>query len=426
MSRIKAVDFAKSVDNSRILLTDTLKSKGIDVDENRNLNYYIQQIEQFPNLEVKDDYTPDSFFTQLEQDYLTDPLRTKNGGEYEYCCFLGLTTQYETSLLTIPVKATYRIITSDGQDILLEDAASKSDYTITWDATKDGLYKFQSGKPARWIKIYTNGSTNDQFCFPCYKDGSSALQYTSPVMFALFDLGSVAINSTSSVSKNTMNKTDIRHIAFGEHVLSIGTSSSSTSSFMQYARFLEAIVSVNPLELYTQIPSNSTVAVGFKKLPKLKLIANSANIMMYCGKILDLSNTDINIAGTLFPTSSYFGSVSSKAILMPEEFTQYGGFGTGLLIKNLFLPKSKVGNKLTIANNSVEELYIPYDFYNSIDFGTNGDRLSKESFTRIADNIRDFRGGETHYISLPEHLQELVNLDDLEKAINKNWTVTFA
>ena len=133
MSKIKAVDFAKYVENAKNYGKDILKSKGVKVEDNKSLSYYIEHTNDLPDKE--EEYQHDSYFAKIIEDYENDPLLQRNGGQYAGCAYYVIRAMYDTSFVpSTSLWSDTLLKTSDGQEIILP----KENYTITWDKTKEG------------------------------------------------------------------------------------------------------------------------------------------------------------------------------------------------------------------------------------------------------------------------------------------------
>ena len=193
MSKIKAVDFAKYVDDNRKYLSSTLKTFGKDVKETDSLDKLVSttaSLNVFPEEEEEIfDYPKE--WKDLMEEYENDPLLTRNGGEYQYCQYIGLSDMYDTSYLYISSGLGHQpfIKTSDGQQIIF----TEYDITITWDRSKD--LTRENGQKYRWIKFYSKYTNIYPFGCPSQKNDTEL----GACLFCLYDsYGSITDGTSSS------------------------------------------------------------------------------------------------------------------------------------------------------------------------------------------------------------------------------------
>lgn len=414
MSKIKYLDFAKSVDSSRENLKDILKSKGVDVAENQSLQTYVNNVTDLPDKEQEPEYIPDPYFVAFDKYFETDPLLKKNGGEYDVVSYAVILCLYDTSFITFYLSAANKAIiyTSDGQTIDAGSQTSTKNITITWDKTKDGqktLFnipdKIKTGQNVRWIRIY---STYNTICAPCYESNSTAKP--SPLVYIL-QYGrndALPFGSTSSKTVSTLNNCPyLQYMTVG---------ASGTTYFNGYCNHCHSLEYINNLE---ELDENNTAA----DLYSLVGTKHPFRPVGYMSIAAQSQSTPIVIVGNDFRFSSIFIKKSKQLICQ----------------NNLrYVSASNPANNATLTAINLKNVINEFDLYadNLLTLTTAEDfsptyikliapKLSKEFVVQLFDNLKDLTNEQARTITISSNF--FVQLTDEEKEIpiKKNWTLSF-
>lgn len=416
MAKIKAVDFAESVDHSRKSLESILNNKNVvDVSPNKSLNYYIQRVTDLPDSEIDPNnlskYVPDKFMSDFEEEWRTDPLREANGGEYKYTVFSLLDTAYDTTTISpycftgASATTPWYIITSDGQEFTV---TSKTSLDITWDATKDLINEF--GDTYRWIKCYTNLAYNSTLNNAGY---DFALKQTesgkSQVLMQINDKEVFGRSSgTQNYNYTLYSWRKLRYFVIGKNF-------NSSKGFPQNYAFsgcakLECIKSLDPISIpfYTK-----DGLYNLKYLENIKYTSVTTTGSYLSLDYLDLSNSTI----------AQLADVYVKNLILPDSITT--------LTSSISFDCSRKSHfKLpTIISQYVVSLGSAYEL-STITIGDDFDAplnlqdcpgLTRESLEYIVHQLKDLTNTATKTITLPKYKYIPQYIKDI--AINKNWTV---
>lgn len=435
MSKIKAVDFAKYVEDNRKLGIDILSSKNVNVKRTDSLSKTISKIAELPsktNGSISPDtdkYIPDPYFVKMEQDYLNDILRIENGGNYVGCNYIVLKAYYDTTFISgqyglkgaSSTKPIY-IITSDNQEFTITSA---NDLTITWDKTKD-IDTLEDGTIVRWIKIYK--SVKQPSAYPCY-DTNKALDYRGMVLMVIDDYreGLDGGVSSSGAHLGTYGFTHIKYAVLTESVTRlnaclIGCYRLECIKHLGNELTLSSIGNIN-----NGNPTNYKIEANIIGVSDSALTFGSGDLVFleHILPNLDLLNISINHSGG-YPM--FRGIYSSKDIVFPETVERLNG-GVSIVNPNqttLVMPNenSPTTGRWDIYGRSLQIISIPQSISRSIYLRT--PRLFKNSLINIFYNLKDLTGEKSSTITCPKMLESSFTLEELAIATNKNWTVTFA
>lgn len=418
MSKIKAVDFAKYVDVNKNNAKNILKQKGVHVQDNKSLSYYVNNIQNLPDKPEEEEYQHDSYFAKFIEDFDNDPLRAENGGEYKYCGYFIIAAWYDTSLIYsrlvegASTKQPFLIKTSDGQEFSI---TSSSSFTITWDKSKD-IDSLDDGTIIRWIKVYTNYSVGGRYCCGFYE--SNSVVKTAPLLYMIWDLSdTISLSNSSSRNVGQINYCPIRAIVFGinakEHGYQIGY-------YLNSLRYLE----IRASDLYCT-DDNSFIGTcrNLKKFKFNKLhFSSSQQIFSECNSLkeLDLSNCTFNSGGGVFIS----GASSLEVLIFPEKISIAALNGTTSL-KNLTIYNNEY--EATNINNgyALESLTVGEEWNSSLNL-ISCYNISKHSILNIFNNLKDLTQEATKTISLSRDWTYNLTDEELAIAQNKNWTVSFS
>ena len=440
MSRIKAVDFAKSVDNSRTLLTETLKSKGIDVDKNDSLMTSISKVNQLPELEEVEVYTIPSEFQALMTDYENDPLMKRNGGEYEYCYYAMYSDLYDQVYYPSGCYGTLAV-TSDGQELTLSGTTTDT-FTITWDKTKD--LTRDNGDKYRWVKHYSKYNANFKYFASGYPDSSTT--NTSSILFLLCSLHSVNF-STSRNARNAYCYGQIEGLVFGYEQGTVSNASNSNSA-IQYAKFYNELstwsygLSQTLYKLDVKFSSivNITSGIGtsmygintFKNFHNVtSLTSNTTPFSNGYYSHIDLSNLEsINLTGS--GSSKFLSDCYNLEDLYLTKTTNISAVVTISLLNAspkigtiVFNPELTTTNITLYLPAMCRNLILP----NVVDFSSiafyYARLLSKEIVLDAISRLKDFSSSnEVHKIMLSHTQHNWLSEEQLTEITNKNWTIS--
>lgn len=418
MSKIKAVDFAKYVEDGRVLSKNLLRAKGVDADDNRNLHYYINKFSVLPNKPTPEEFVLDSYFTKFREDFNNDPLRTANGGEYLGCAYFIIAAKYDTSYIAntlLTNAASSRPIyikTSDGQEF---NVTSQAAFTITWDKTKD-VDILDDGTIIRWIKCYTNNLVKTPIGF--YEDNSTAS--ISPLLYMIWDL-SEDIKGGSSTGKNVGSTftAPLRAVVYGKNCITCSYLGLYSNNNLEYVEF-EA----------SQLTARRSSGI-LSNLPILKILKfnniildDSSSILggdNYALKELDLTNVftekvkDESILGNL---------LALETLVLPETYSKLAARFNNLKTLNLNTWISPTTSLTSIYAPLLENLVVGADWNYSLHITLNN--LTKQSVIGIFNNLKDLTGETSKKLTLSSVLQLQLTDEELAIATNKNWTISFA
>ena len=450
MSKIKAVDFAKYVDDNRKLGIDILNSKNINSTNHDSLNTVINNIAKLPDSpkeETKYDYPQE--FKDLISAYENDPLLEMNGGEYNKCVYYGLENDYDKSVIYAYIDML--VITSDGQYIT---PTSTGAITITWDTTKDLIR--ENGKGWRWIKVYrTVGSnfekSNNLEIYGCYPETN--VLYKSPLKFVLID-GIHKITSGSQSYYN-INRTDIECIVLGKSspYVVLGTSQTTDLSKPTYEEGNSIYINKGSLRYFKNLNGIAGIIKCNNKVvfDKLEGMFSLVSNIMYDGVIdLVLNNDDIYLDlnsikngdsyrlfnDTLQANGKYLGNsfnsnicgVRINKLLFPniEEWGTYS-IATQYIP---FLEYIYIGDSLTTSFTlphqllNIKYIRIPTNYAYDLSLST-AYTLTKECVLDIFNQIADLTNSTTLTLKLASRYKYILTDEELAIATNKNWTISF-
>ena len=436
MSKIKYLDFAKSVDASRENLKDILKNKGADVAENQSLQTYVNDVIQLPDKEPKPDYVPDPYFVAFDKYYETDPLLKKNGGQYAFAAYCVIYCAYDTSYLKFSTDKTNsaKIYTSDGQILSYPTTSSGTTrtVTITWDKTKDGqttLFdipdKLQNGSKVRWIRIYHDVAYDT--AFPCYPTSSTSNE--SPLVYCLTYSNSVttqlpAVSGVSGKDTTTLayckNLKYITLAAPDAEIIASEQKSSATLGYIQNCISLECINNLQEMKTL----SSSVSATNLYSLKKINKPIYPSSQSIYPAAYFDIK---INI--TDIWTGYYFtvaAMAKCKYLIFKSAITSNGltiDATTGHLQVVEF--QRTFDTYMDVKGTSLTNVTVPENFSPTSITLYDMPNLTKASVLQLMTNLKDLSSETARTLTLP--MQIFTSLSDEEKAIaiDKNWTLSF-
>lgn len=414
------LDYAKYVENDNKLRYEILKSKGLDVKENQNLDYYTSKMQEFPDKD-EDIYVPPKYFEDFEKDWENDPLRADNGGEYKYTIFMLLKAYYSTSFINlnsfnglIPCV----IKTSDEQ---VFEISTKQDITITWDSTKDLIN--ENNDKYRWVKIYTNnGETSQSYGFPMYPT-SSVSGYYPQIIMLISDANTVRTSSQTSTHTVSIVNSDLQYLIIGKNT----EKNDVTTSFYGLGN-LECIKVKKNSEFLFLSNSRPTSPIQLYSLQYFISEDLSGMIDLRVFPYSSLKILDISKCNTILSSSNANGYVGSKNIIYPSEYT------TSESKHYLYIPNQAVFKCPIITNENIQLIFTrgPSNtptvreiiFFENLNFSsiTFECILTQKSLLDFANKVKDninelsktikFNNNQT----VPDYV--LTNLQ------NKNWTIT--
>lgn len=398
----KILDYAKYVEDDNKLRYEVLKSKGVDVKPNQNLNYYTNKISELPDT---DSVYINPFYLELEQSWYDDPLRTANGGEYRFCSIVALNTKYPTTYIYNRTGySTCLIKTSDGQEIYPDS----SDITITWDASKD--IKIGS-EFFRWIKMYSK-ETDPRVEMPCYP--KNATPYTEnnypTARFVLLD--QITHVKQSGPSKTTFGGCCLDYAVLSENLKKYGDLTGTSGS--------NEAGSINVLKIksskieFTVSTSSANHTTHNIILGSFKTISASGNAYIYCRGFLDLYGTVLNI-----PYTSYSLTITANSIQLPEILTNIYNLKFSN-ITELFLTKSNLA--LTVSAKHLKNLSLVKDF--DVDLKLYTPSINTTSFENIVNNLKDLSSENTKTLTILSELIGYIDESLLTRLSEKNWTLS--
>lgn len=412
MSKIKALDFAKSVDSSRESLKDILKNKGVNVAENQSLQNYVNSVAELPNAEQEVEYVPDPYFVAFDKYFETDPLLKKNGGEYESAVYAAILCLYDTSYVNFYLYSSNKamIYTSDGQTIEITGKSGTQKITITWDKTKDGqttLFdipdKIKTGQNVRWVRLYS--TYYDTVSLPCYPTDKTTEQ--APIVYQLsYSKIASKLPKSASTGKATDSLNSCKYLqyitTFGDNVAYFGSVTDCPS--------LECINNFQPSNSDSYVDH----LVSLKKVRnKIDYWTSYSTPSMFLSKPFISDNTNISIRD--------LGRITS--LTCTKNIDEIYVNGNNYLIKSVNIQNIVTGRfylwafellTLTTAENfspTSIELLAP--------------KLSKASIVQLFNNLKDLTNATARTITISANF--FVQLTDEEKEIpiNKNWTLSF-
>lgn len=413
MSKIKYLDFAKSVDSSRENLKDILKSKGVDVAENQSLQTYVNNVTDLPDKEQEQEYIPDPYFVAFDKYFETDPLLKKNGGEYENATYAAILCLYDTSYISFYLYSSDKamIYTSDGQIIEVTGKSGTQKITITWDKTKDGqktLFdipdRIKTGQNVRWVRLYST-YTSTSYSLPCYPTDKTTEQ--SPIVYQLSysRLCSTLPTSTSSGKQNYgLNSCKyLQYITtFGDSVKSFGSISDCVS--------LECINNFQPSNS-NNIPASLNLLKKVRN--KIDYWANYPTPLIYLSKPLTIDNADVSI--------TYLEKITSLTCtknVRSVDNSKDNYFLKSVNIQNITSSAFRLYAYELLTLTTAEDFSPTY-----IKLDT--PKLSKASMVQLFNNLKDLTNEKARTIEISANF--FVQLTDKEKEIpvKKNWTLSF-
>lgn len=428
MSKIKYLDFAKSVDLSRESLKDILKNKGVNVAENQSLQTYVNNVIELPDKADKPDYIPDPYFAAFDKYYETDPLLKKNGGIYTDARYAVLYCTYDTTYIRVSISSsvTTKIYTSDGQEI----TPTTSNVNITWDKTKDGqttLFdipdQLQNGAKVRWIRIY---STARLYEYPCYPTNSTS--NSSALVYYLAYSNNAYATFCSSSGKDAMalnNCYNLKYLTLSAPNANINKTNMTSTAILYYIYNCYSLECINNLQ-ELQIAASSGAADSLYALKKInKTIypsTESIKPMSYLAEIVTIksqwNNYSLNMNMDKVKHLIFAESVDyDRCQIYPNSNLEI-----------LEFQKSLGRTTLSVTGGGCSNLHsiiIPEDFLaGSIDISGAGN-LTKASVLQMMNNLKDLSAETARTLTLS--IPTFASLSNEEKAIaiNKNWTLSF-
>lgn len=414
MSKIKYLDFAKSVDASRENLKDILKSKGVNVAENQSLQTYVNSVTDLPNKEQEQEYIPDPYFVAFDKYFETDPLLKKNGGIYNVVSYAVILCLYDTSFITFYLSAANNvtIYTSDGQIIDAGSETGTKKITITWDKTKDGqktLFdipdKIKTGQNVRWVRIY---STYNTVCAPCYESNSTTK--ASPLVYIL------QYGRDSSLPFGSNSSKDVSTLNYCPYLQYMTIGASASAHFNGYCNHCHSLEYINNLE---ELDENNS-ASDLYSLVGTRHLFRATDYMSIAAQS---QSTPITIVENNFRLSSVFIKKSKQLIC--QNNLQY--FSTSNPAYNATLIAINLKNITADFNLSAYNLLTlttAEDFSPSY-ISLIAPKLSKASMVQLFNNLKDLTNEKARTITISSSF--FVQLTDEEKEIpvKKNWTLSF-
>lgn len=414
MSKIKAVDFAKYVNDAKNYQKDILINKGVEVENNKSLLYYVEKTNELPNKDPDAEYIMDSYFAQMEEEYDKDPLLTKNGGEYEGCNYYIINTRYDTTYFpAIGSSSTYLIKTSDGQEFTNSNTA----FTIQWDISKD-TDALDDGTPVRWIKIYATTIQYNKKVGGCYPSNSTS---NPPSLLYLIYGFSKNLNATSSrVVESYAQNQLLRGVILSDNV------NSSTYTIVYNCYSLE----------YLGIRNNSFATPGIvdsgfslKKLDynSIDLTTGTSPVLLSDAYVLekaDFGNVDASKVNFNYSSGSLADySHSLKHLIMPDVYNEVS---IPECFSLEFLDLKKCLSDITISGTyNLKNVIISKDWDVGLKLSS-AYKLTKDSILSIFNNVKDLTDSDTKTLTFSKYLAYDLTEEELAIATNKNWTVTFA
>lgn len=416
MSKIKYLDFAKSVDSSRENLKDILKSKGVDVAENQSLQTYVNNVTDLPDKEQEQEYIPDPYFVAFDKYFETDPLLKKNGGIYTNVSYAVILCLYDTSFIQIdiaPSKSKQAIYTSDGQTVDIPTTGYTQKITITWDKTKDGqktLFdipdKIKTGQNVRWVRIY---SDTYKLCIPCYESNSTEKE--SPLIYTL-----QYTEKYEALPIGGFNKS-VYQLSYCKYLQYITISSDSADRYFQDGcSSCFSLEYINNLEeLYANdTPRYLYSLVGTKNA--IKPYKTSIGIAQHLSRpiIIDALN---------FEWSGWYIE-KSKKIICKNDLKRFYGNGSYNYATLETIVLQNITDYLQLDADNLLTLTTAEDF-SPTHISLRTPKLSKASIVQLFNNLKDLTNETARTITISSNF--FVQLSDEEKEIpiKKNWTLSF-
>ena len=413
MSKIKYLDFAKSVDSSRENLKDILKSKGVDVAENQSLQTYVNNVTDLPDKEQEQEYIPDPYFVAFDKYFETDPLIKKNGGEYENATYAAILCLYDTSYISFYVDSSNKAIiyTSDGQTIEITGKSGTQKITITWDKTKDGqttLFdipdKIKTGQNVRWVRLYST-YVSISYSLPCYPTNKTTEE--SPIVY---QLSYSRLCSTLPNSASTGKQDDgLNSCKYLQYITTFGDNANYFGS-IDYCTSLECINNFQPSNSYN---SSRDLNLLKKVRNKIDYFIGYMTPLVFLSKPLIVDNADVTITYLLKITSL----TCTKNIKYINN-TNDNYFIKSINIQNITSGAFRLYAYELLTLTTAEDFSPTY-----IKLDT--PKLSKASIVQLFNNLKDLSNEQARTITISANF--FVQLTDEEKEIpiNKNWTLSF-
>lgn len=438
MARIKAVDFAKDVDDNRKRLQNILRNKGVNT-KDVSLRETVSNVNLLPDYsEPISDYVPDPYFIKFDEYYKTDPLLTSNGGSYDECFYAVILPLYDTTAIrqSGTTYAPELLITSDGQTLEL---TSTKTMTITWDKSKDGqttLFdtpdKLKDGRNVRWIRLYRNYNAGYSLHAINGYSGNES-DTVRPLVYALCRT-SRQLMYAINLESQCLYPNEMRYLEYV--TLDVGEASLINPSCSAFGGPNLKFINNLTTEIYWNFNvgdisiSNFTIPcpdiTTFRmRIPVTDIRGSYFGYSSITSKVLNI----YGVGSSSSITSDFLGNVFSTVEVLncyiPVRITSMGSIYSlkelnylGLVeavefsIKNMArLETLHCSSANSLLPRSIEILNCP--------------RLSKDSIINLFQCLGDLSTLVSRTCKIPYRFEDLLTDEEKQIAINKNWTLTF-